>query len=169
MGRSKRIIFIYTTSWTDIKYRYSLLLSDTVKVASNRAVLLTEGYKVTKETLFFINQDEKPAQKPAKEKASAKVHSSPMKNKTAGGKVLRTKTRSAALEEVSQSTSNRIMEHQRELFEARQRDGVAKYSEEGDGTGKNEGKQWKRFNSYKGEAALPPEVENLRVRCSPVS
>lgn len=89
-----------------------------------------------------------------------------MKNKTAGGKVLRTKTRSAAQEEVSQSTSNRILEHQRELFEARQRDGVAKYSEEGDGTGKNEGKQWKRFNSYKGEAALPPEVETLRVRFS---
>jgi nucleosome binding factor SPN SPT16 subunit len=144
--------------------KYSLLLSDTVKVASGRAVLLTDGNKAPKETLFFINQDEKPAAKPAKAPTKPAANGSPMKNKTAGGKVLRTKTRSAAQEEVSQTTQHRIADHQRQLFETRQRDGVAKYSEEGDGTGKNEGKSWKRFQSYKGEGGLPSEVEQLRVR-----
>jgi nucleosome binding factor SPN SPT16 subunit len=144
--------------------KYSLLLADTVKVASGRAVLLTDGCKMPKETLFFINQDEKPAAKPAKAVSKSAANGSPIKNKTAGTKVLRTKTRSAAQDDVQRNTTSRIADHQRELFELRQRDGVAKYSEEGDGTGKGEGKQWKRFQSYKGEGGLPNEVESLRVR-----
>jgi nucleosome binding factor SPN SPT16 subunit len=135
------------------------LLADTIKVAAGKAILLTEGVKAPKEALFFLTQDEKPA--PVKPIANG----SPAKNKMAGGKMLRTKTRSAQ-QDVSQTTMSRIAEHQQELFENRQRDGVAKYSEEGDGNGKNEGKQWKRFQSYKGEGGLPAEAESLRV-CSP--
>jgi hypothetical protein len=86
-----------------------------------------------------------------------------MKNKTAGGKVLRNKTRSAAQQEVLQTTAAKIHEHQRELHEQLQTNGLAKYSEEGDGTSGKEGKSWKRFQSYKGEAALPKETESLRV------
>lgn len=77
--------------------------------------------------------------------------------------MLRNKTRSAAQEEGLQTTTARISDHQRELHDNLQSTGLQKYSEEGDGTGKNEGKQWKRFQSYKGEAALPREVEGLRV------
>jgi nucleosome binding factor SPN SPT16 subunit len=38
-----------------------------------------------------------------------------------------------------------------------------KYSEQGNGGGGKEGKSWKRFQSYKGEAGLPKEAESLRV------
>jgi nucleosome binding factor SPN SPT16 subunit len=142
------------------------LLADTIKVAAGKAILLTEGVKAPKEALFFLTQDEKPAPKPKKEAPVKPIaNGSPAKNKMAGGKMLRTKTRSAQ-QDVSQTTMSRIAEHQQELFENRQRDGVAKYSEEGDGNGKNEGKQWKRFQSYKGEGGLPAEAESLRV-CSP--
>ena len=56
--------------------------------------------------------------------------------------------------------------HQHELHAQRQRDGLAKYTEEGAGGAGKEGKAWKRFQSYKGEAGLPKEVEKSRVSFS---
>lgn len=80
-----------------------------------------------------------------------------------GGKVLRTKTRSAAQEEVLQTTAAKIREHQIELHAQLQEEGLAKHSEDGGGSGGKEGKGWKRFQSYKGEAALPKEAESMKV------
>jgi nucleosome binding factor SPN SPT16 subunit len=54
--------------------------------------------------------------------------------------------------------------HQKTLHAVLQSEGLAKYSEEGGTGGGKEGKGWKRFQSYKGEASLPPDVEKLRVR-----
>lgn len=116
--------------------------------------------------MFFLNQevDEKEA-KPPKKAPTAKLaaNGSPVKNKTAGGKVLRNKTRSAAQEELIQSTAQKISEHQRELHAKLQHEGLEKYSESGGGLAGKEGKTWKKFQAYKGEAGLPREVENLRV------
>jgi nucleosome binding factor SPN SPT16 subunit len=142
-----------------------LHLVDTVRVEQDKAVCLTEGVKSAKDTLFFLNTGEevKPAKKPPV-KPLANGTGSPLKNKTVAGKVLRNKTRSAAQEEVLQSTAAKIAEHQRELHSALQAEGLAKYSEEGGGKEGKEGKSWKRFQSYKGEGALPPQVEQLRVR-----
>ena len=78
--------------------------------------------------------------------------------------MLRNKTRSAAQEEAMQSTGAKIAEHQRELHHQLQEQGVARFSEEGDGANGKEGKSWKKFQSYKGEAGLPKEIEGLRVR-----
>lgn len=148
--------------------RYALQLTDTIKIGQDKSICLTEGVKSAKDTLFFLS-DEADEPKPAK-KAPPKPATngnSPMKNKTAGGKVLRNKTRSAAQQEVLQTAAAKIHEHQRELHEQLQTNGLAKYSEEGDGTSGKEGKSWKRFQSYKGEAALPKETESLRVRLIP--
>lgn len=121
--------------------------------------------------MFFLNQDEgegqssKAPKKLPTAKAVANGNASPAKNKMAGGKVLRNKTRSAAQEELVQSMAAKIAEHQRELHGRLHQEGLARFSEGGGGTGGKEGKGWKRFQSYKGEAALPREVENLRVSC----
>lgn len=147
-----------------LKYRarYALQLNDTVRVGQDKAVCITEGVKSAKDTLFFVSDEEE--EKPAKKQPAKPVtNGSPMKNKTAGGKVLRNKTRSAAQQEVLQTGAAKIQEHQRELHEQLQTNGLAKYSEEGDGTAGKEGKSWKKFQSYKGEAALPKEAESLRV------
>lgn len=150
--------------------RYALHLVDTVHIGADKTVCLTSGIKAIKDTMFYLNQDEEvKASKPSKKAPAAKSGTNgnppPMKNKTAGGKVLRNKTRSAAQEEQVQSAVARIAEHQRELHERLQTEGLARFSEGGGGLGGKEGKGWKRFLSYKGEAALPREVENLRV-CS---
>ncbi|KAI0709021.1 FACT complex subunit SPT16 [Earliella scabrosa] len=150
--------------------KYALQLIDTVLIGSDKATCLTSGLKSIKDTMFFLNQDEgegqsskAPAKKPPTAKVGANGNASPSKNKMAGGKVLRNKTRSAAQEELVQSMAAKIADHQRELHQRLHQEGLARFSEGGGGTGGKEGKGWKRFQSYKGEAALPREVESLRI------
>ncbi|KAI9064261.1 FACT complex subunit SPT16 [Trametes sanguinea] len=150
--------------------KYALQLVDTVLVGADKATCLTTGVKSIKDTLFFLNQDEgegqsskAPAKKIPAAKNGANGNPTPVKNKTAGGKVLRNKTRSAAQEELVQSMAAKIAEHQRELHARLHQEGLARFSEGGGGIGGKEGKGWKRFQSYKGEAGLPREVENLRI------
>ena len=138
-----------------------------MKVESDSATLLTEGMKSNKDTLFFLTPesgDEKPKKNEKKPPVLPRTNGSPPKLKTVGGKVLRNQTRSARQDEVHMTTAAKIAEHQRELHARLHSEGLQKYSEEGGGTGGKEGKGWKRFLSYKGEAALPTEVERLLVR-----
>lgn len=140
-------------------------LNDSVKIGQDKGICITEGVKSTKDTLFYLTRDDSEEEKvPQKPPAKVNGNASPIKNKTAGGKVLRNKTRSAAQEEAMQSTGAKIAEHQRELHHQLQEQGVARFSEEGDGANGKEGKSWKKFQSYKGEAGLPKEIEGLRVR-----
>lgn len=148
--------------------RYSLQLVDTVKVGAESATMLTEGVKSVKDTLFFEANDEEEFKASKPKKAPVKPlnngHSaSPSKNKTVGGKVLRTKTRSAAQEEGMMTTVAKIREHQQELHAQLQAEGLAKHAEGGAGASGKEGKGWKRFQSYKGDAALPKEVESMKI------
>ncbi|EPQ58254.1 SPT16-domain-containing protein [Gloeophyllum trabeum ATCC 11539] len=167
-GMTINLVLGFSELQEDGGKKYALQLADTILVNQEKSTLLTEGVKAPKETLFFLNpadgDEAKPSGKEAKKppaKPVANGHGSPVKNKTAGGKVLRNKTRRQ--EEELQSTLARIMEHQRELHAQLQAEGLAKYSEGGGGSGGKEGKTWKRFQSYKGEIALPREVENLRI------
>jgi nucleosome binding factor SPN SPT16 subunit len=143
--------------------RYALHLVDTVRIDTNKAVLLTDGVKHSKETLFFLDsasgEDDVKAKKPP---ARPKANGSPSKAKTVAGKVLRNPRR-AAQDDVHQTASARLMEHQKEIHQRLQEDGIARFSDGGGGTAGKEGKSWKKFNSYKGEGALPDEVEKLRV------
>ncbi|KAF7796890.1 hypothetical protein EIP86_008075 [Pleurotus ostreatoroseus] len=164
------MIFNLSLGFQDLEeagQKYALHLVDTVQVTADKAVCLTYGVKSIKDTMFFLNQPmDQKADKPAKKAPTTKLGAngaSPAKNKTAGGKVLRNKTRSAAQEEEIQSSAQKISEHQRELHAKLQHDGLEKYSESGGGLGGKEGKTWKRFQSYKGEAGLPREVESTRI------
>ncbi|KAH8108126.1 FACT complex subunit SPT16 [Cristinia sonorae] len=169
----KDMVFNLSLGFTDLQdnngKKYALHLVDTILVTGpDAAVCLTTGMKSNKETLFFLSNDEevkpsKSAKKTTIAKVGANGNASPAKNKTAGGKVLRNKTRSAAQEELVQTTAARIADHQRELHAKLVTEGLAKFSEGAGGSGGKEGKGWKRFQSYKGEAALPREAESLRI------
>ena len=144
--------------------RYALQINDSVKIGQDKGICITEGVKSAKDTLFYLTRDDSEEEK-VRQKPQTKTNGnvSPMKNKTAGGKVLRNKTRSATQEE-AMSAGAKIAEHQKELHNQLQEQGLARYSEEGDGANGKEGKAWKKFQSYKGEAGLPKEVETQRVR-----
>jgi len=145
--------------------RYALQINDSVKIGQDKGICITEGVKSTKDTLFYLTRDDSEEEK-VRQKPPTKTNgnASPMKNKTAGGKVLRNKTRGAAQEDAIQSTNAKIAEHQKELHSQLHEQGLAKHSEEGAGANGKEGKGWKKFQSYKGEVGLPKEVETLRVR-----
>ncbi|KAF8078147.1 FACT complex subunit SPT16 [Lyophyllum atratum] len=145
--------------------KYSLHLVDTIRVAADKSILLTEGTKSTKDTLFFLtpeSEEEKPKKGERNPPVAPRSNGSPQK-KTAGTKVLRNQTRRAARDEVHTTAASRLAEHQRELHERLQSEGLQRYSEDGGGGAGKEGKGWKRFQSYKGEGALPLEVERLRI------
>ncbi len=115
---------------------------DTVKIGAKHSTLLTDGVKSAKDTLFFLADEDAP-EKPKKAKKPPVVplaNGSPPKHKTVGGKVLRNQTRSAAQDETHMTTAARIAEHQKELHEKRQSEGLQKYSEEGGGVTGKEGK-----------------------------
>jgi nucleosome binding factor SPN SPT16 subunit len=136
---------------------------DTIKVEDTKSTLLTEGVKSPKDTLFFLTQDSEDDQKTTKKTSAAPLkNGSPAKHKTAGTKVLRNQRR-AAQDEVHQSAMAKMIDHQRNLHENLQTRGLARFSEDGGGLAGKEGKGWKKFLSYKGEGALPSEVDNLRV------
>lgn len=143
--------------------KYALHLVDTVRIDANKSVLLTDGVKHSKETLFFLDAGS-DVDEPKSKKAPtrSKVNGSPAKAKTIAGKVLRNPRR-AVQDEVHQTAASRLLEHQKELHEKLQEDGLAKFSEGGGGSSGKEGKGWKKFQSYKGEGALPDEVERLRI------
>jgi nucleosome binding factor SPN SPT16 subunit len=146
---------------TSAMHRYALQLVDTIKVDSAKSVSLTEPMRSTKDTLFFLNTEDGEEEEPKKK---AHVNGAPPKQKTIGGKVLRNQTRRTAQDEVHLTAVAKLADHQRELHDKLQAEGLQKYSEDGVGVSGKEGKGWKKFQSYKGDAALPAEVEKLRVR-----
>ncbi|KAF8906014.1 FACT complex subunit-domain-containing protein [Gymnopilus junonius] len=136
-----------------------LTLVDTIKIDESRALLLTEGIKSSKDTYsssLLKSSGKKPPPAPLK-------NGSPVKQKTIGGKVLRNQTRRAVQDEVHQTAMAKLIEHQRELHENLQNQGLARFSESGGGSNGKEGKGWKKFQSYKGEGALPTDVDKLRI------
>ncbi|KAJ7168138.1 FACT complex subunit SPT16 [Mycena crocata] len=141
---------------------YALQLVDTIKVESGKSILLTDGTRSIEDTMFFLtpeNAEEKPRKKPP---VIPRKNGSPPK-KTVAGKVLRNQTRRTQ-DEVHQTAAARLAEHQRELHDKLQTQGLEKFSEEGEGKEGKEGKGWKKFQSYKGEGGLPGgDVEKLRI------
>ncbi|KAJ8699613.1 FACT complex subunit spt16 [Pleurotus ostreatus] len=142
--------------------KYAIQLGDTIKIEAEKASLLTEGVKSTKDTMFFLNPesaDEKPKKPEKKAPAVSRKNGSPPK-KTVAGKVLRNNRRN---DEAHVTVSAKLAEHQQELHGQLQAQGLEKYSEGGGGASGKEGKGWKKFQSYKGEGALPPDVDRLRI------
>jgi len=147
-------------------FRYALNLVDTIKIEVEKAILLTEGTKSPQAAFFFLTNDselEKPQKNGKKGPTVPTTNGSPLKQKTIAGKVLRNQTRRAVQDEVHQTATARLIEHQRELHENLQAQGLAKFAEDGVGYSGKEGKGWKKFQSYKGDGALPTEVDRLRV------
>jgi nucleosome binding factor SPN SPT16 subunit len=146
--------------------RYALNLVDTIKIEVGKASLLTDGTKSPQAAFFFLTNDselEKPQKNGKKAPTVPTANGSPLKQKTIAGKVLRNQTRRAVQDEVHQTATARLIDHQRELHENLQAQGLAKFSENGVGYSGKEGKGWKKFQSYKGDGALPTEVDRLRV------
>jgi len=103
-----------------------------------------------------------PEERPKAKKPDPKPKEAPPKGVVVGNKLLRAKTRNQG-KEVDQSKQETRKQHQRELHEAIQKTGIARYKGSKDGSSGGEGKAWKKFESYRREDQLPGGVKNKRV------
>ena len=135
---------------------YSLVLTDTIKVTPGDPIVFTGGCsKDLKETAFYF-KDEEPEQKVKEKKPVPKP--TPAKNTA----VLKAKLRGER-KEVDEGAEQKRREHQKELAQQKQEEGLARYAE-GDAVGDGKGKKAiKRFESYKRENQLPLSVADLRI------
>ncbi|KAL7270396.1 FACT complex subunit spt16 [Rhizina undulata] len=134
---------------------YNLLLTDTVRITAGDPVVFTGGCpKDLKETAFYF-KDEEPEQKVKEKKPAPKAS-------TSNTAVLKSKLRGER-KEIDEGAEQKRREHQKELANQKQEEGLARYSEGGavgDGKGK---KVLKRFESYKRENQLPVSVSDLKI------
>ncbi|CAZ80542.1 unnamed protein product [Tuber melanosporum] len=135
---------------------YSLVLTDTIKVTPGDPIVFTGGCsKDLKETAFYF-KDEEPEQKVKEKKPAPKP--APAKNTA----VLKAKLRGER-KEVDEGAEQKRREHQKELAQQKQEEGLARYAE-GDAVGDGKGKKAiKRFESYKRENQLPLSVADLKI------
>ncbi|KAI9880467.1 MAG: FACT complex subunit spt16 [Pleopsidium flavum] len=171
-GKSSRTLkdgmtLCITTGFSDIQNSepqdkksgvYSLLVSDTIRVTRAEPVVFTKDAPSDLEStsFFFKEEDEEPAPK-AKEKKDSKVGAVAAKN------ITKTKLRAERTTQVDEGAEARRREHQKELAQKRQQEGLQRYSE---ATGDQNGvaqKKFKRFESYKRDNQFPTKVRDLVI------
>lgn len=138
---------------------YSLLLTDTVRVAGKNApvAVFTQGASMDLDSVeFYFKDDEEPTPKKEKsKKAAPSVATSNIKS---------SRLRGADRKDVHKEEEDaRRRDNQRELAEKKQREGLAKYAEAtGDLNGAAQ-KAFKKFESYKRDNQLPSRVKDMTV------
>ena len=137
---------------------YSLLVSDTIRVTRVEPVIFTKDAPSDLEStsFFFKDEDEEPAPK-AKAKKDSKVGAVATKN------ITKTKLRAERTTQVDEGAEARRREHQKELAQKKQQEGLERYSEAtGDQNGVTQ-KKFKRFESYKRDNQFPARVKDLVI------
>ena len=157
-----------TTSLTDLTNdkpqdkkgtNYTLLLVDTIRVTRGEPVVFTKDTSTDLDSIEFYFKDDEEEAKPKQEKAK-KPGSSAVATSNITSSRLRGANRTDNSKEEEEA---RRREHQKELAQKKQRDGLQKYKEEvADMNGDNE-KKFKKFESYKRDNQLPPRVKDLVV------
>lgn len=144
---------------------YALMISDTVKVGKETGVLITEGTKKVHEVILDEEEEESDDDSVQEVKPSKKAKDSaaPVSNSVVvGNKTLRAKTRNQG-KEMDSSKAEKLKQHQRELHEAIQKSGLAKYKGGKDGKSGAQGKTWKKFESYRRDDQLPMSLKRGRI------
>ena len=140
---------------------YSLFVCDTVRVLpkENDAANFTNGASTDIGTVSFYFKDEEEEEAP-KEKAKKK---DPKVGAVASNNIVKTKLRADRAKQVDDGAEQRRREHQKELADKKQREGLATYTEStGDANGVQQ-KKFKKFESYKRDNQFPSRVSDLAI------
>jgi nucleosome binding factor SPN SPT16 subunit len=140
---------------------YSLLLSDTVRIKRDApAVVFTSGAASDLEsTSFFFKDDAEEEEKAPKAKAKkdSKIGAVTSNNMT------KTKLRAERTTQIDDGAEARRRQHQKELAQKKQAEGLERYSEATGGQNGVAAKKFKRFESYKRDNQLPSRVKDLVI------
>ncbi|EXJ60662.1 xaa-Pro aminopeptidase [Cladophialophora yegresii CBS 114405] len=139
---------------------YSLVLCDTVRVTRNaEPVVFTKDANTDLDSIEFYFKDDEEEAKPKQEKPKKPGASAIVTSNIKATRLRGANRQDNAKEEEEQ----RRREHQKELAQKKQREGLEKYAEAmGDMNGENE-KKFKKFESYKRDGQLPPRAKDLVV------
>lgn len=137
---------------------YSLLLMDTIRVARSESVVFTKDASTDLDSIEFYFKDDEEEVKPKQEKkkpgASAIVTSNIKSSRTRGAN--RTDTK-------KEEEDVRRREHQKELAEKKQREGMDRFSEATGALNGEDEKKFKKFESYKRDSQLPTRIKDMIV------
>ena len=141
--------------------KYSLFLSDTVRVLGKQdnAASFTKESGSDIDTVSFYFKDEVDEEKP-KEKTKKK---DPKVGAVASNNIVKTKLRADRAKTIDDGAEVRRREHQKELADKKQKEGMSTYSEAtGDANGVQQ-KKFKKFDSYKRDNQFPSRVADLAI------
>ena len=140
---------------------YSMFVCDTIRVLGKQddAANFTNGAPIEIGTVSFYFKDEEEEEAP-KEKSKKK---DPNVGAVASNNIVKTKLRADRAKQNDEGAEARRREHQKELAEKKQREGLANYTEStGDANGVQQ-KKFKRFESYKRDNQFPSRVSDLAI------
>jgi nucleosome binding factor SPN SPT16 subunit len=155
-----------TTGFSDIKNpdpqdkksgEYSLVVSDTVRISTDAAVVFTQGASTQLEDVSFFFKDDEPAPEPKKAKKDSKIGAVSSKNQ------VKTKLRGERTTVADNGAEQRRREHQSELKAKKQAEGLENYAEAGGAENGTKEKSFKKFESYKRDNQLPSKVRDLMI------
>jgi len=139
---------------------YSLLIVDTVKTTSSSAIFMTERLPSVTESIFFKDEDEEESEVEDKKKASPKKKTEKIDGVEAGGKVLRNRGRG---DQMDKTVADKFKGHQKELALQKQEDGLSRFADQDKEGSKDDGKSFKKFESYKKDHMMPQKTKDLRI------
>ena len=142
---------------------YSLFLCDTVRVLGRKqddAANFTNGASTEIGTVSFYFKDEEEEEAP-KEKSKKKDS---RVGAVASNNIVKTKLRAdRGKSQADEGAEQRRREHQKELAEKKQRQGLATYTESTGDTNGVQQKKFKKFESYKRDNQFPSRVADLAI------
>lgn len=139
---------------------YSLLVSDTIRIRRDQEPANFTGSAPSDlgSTSFFFKDDEEDEPAP-----KTKAKKDPKVGAVATGNITKTKLRAERTTQINDGAEARRKEHQKELAQQKQEQGLKLYSE---ATGDQNGvaqKKFKTFSSYKRDDQFPSRVKDLIV------
>ncbi|TPX50526.1 hypothetical protein SeMB42_g00678 [Synchytrium endobioticum] len=132
---------------------YALFLADTVLITTEGCQLLTDMNKELKDINFNLRDD------PAKENGRASI-TSPKQQKNS--KVVSSKLRNDDRGD-DQTDDVKKRDHQRVLSVKVQQAGLERFAEGDTGDKKAERATFRKYETYRNNAAMPPDVKNLQI------
>lgn len=169
-GKSNRVLkdgmtLVISTGLSDLENdkpqdkkskNYSLALLDTVRVGAAECSVFTKDTASDLESVsFFFNEseDEETKPKPKKERAPAIAQTN----------ITKTRTRHERATNQDAQKEEMRRQHQKELHEKKQKDGLDTYGKGAKALNGTEEKKFKKFESYKRDNQFPPSVANLGI------
>jgi nucleosome binding factor SPN SPT16 subunit len=137
---------------------YSMVLSDTVRVTTSDPVVFTgDAPSELDATSFFFKDEEEEKPTPKKEKKDSKVGAVATTN------IVKSKLRAERTTQTDEGAEARRREHQKELAQKKQEEGLARYAEATDNQNGAAVKKFKRFESYKRDNQFPSRIKDLAI------